>query len=130
VDFLFLDDRVAVCVKPAGVLSTDEPGGMPELIREALGESNGNVRGVHRLDRVVGGVMVYARTRRAAGDLSEQIRSGRFRKSYLAVVKGVPEKPKGELRDWLFRDVRTHRTLLTKPDEPGAKEAALSYEVL
>jgi len=64
-EFLHQDKRVVVCLKPSGVLSTDEPGGMPDLIREALNEPKGCVRTVHRLDRVVGGVMVFARSVRA-----------------------------------------------------------------
>ena len=63
-ELLYTDNRIVVCLKPAGVLSTDEPGGMPELLRRALGEDEtGCVRVVHRLDRPVGGVMVYARSR-------------------------------------------------------------------
>ena len=50
-EFLYLDKRIAVCIKPAGVLSTDEPGGMPSLVREALGDEHACVRTVHRLDR-------------------------------------------------------------------------------
>ena len=61
-ELLYTDARIVVCLKPAGVLSTDEPGGMPELLRRALGEpETGCVRTVHRLDRPVGGVMVFAR---------------------------------------------------------------------
>ncbi len=129
-ELLYCDDRVIVCVKPAGLLSTDEPGGVPEAIREALGDPAANIRGVHRLDRVVGGVMVYARTKRAAAELSEQIRSGLFKKSYLAVVRGIPEKDRDTLRDWLIRDRQSHRTRVVSPETPGAQEAVLSYERL
>ena len=73
--FLYRDKRLCVCLKPAGLLSTDEPGGLPELARSALG---GDIFTVHRLDRVVGGVMVLARTRETASELSRQIRSGGF----------------------------------------------------
>ncbi len=129
-EILFLDDRVIVCVKPAGVLSTDEPGGMPPLLRQALGDETAAVKGVHRLDRAVGGVMVYARTKRAASDLGAQIAAGQFRKEYLAVVCGRPEKTQGQMRDWLLRD-RARRVTETVPaDTPGAQPAALSYELL
>ena len=57
-EILYQDRRVLVCLKPPGVLSTDEPGGMPELLRAALGEEHGCVRTVHRLDRAVGGVKI------------------------------------------------------------------------
>ena len=77
---LYKDESVVVCVKPPRVLSTDEPGGMPELVRQTLGEEKGNVRTVHRLDRVVSGLMVLARSSDAASELSRQIRDGEFEK--------------------------------------------------
>lgn len=126
-EILFSDDRVAVCVKPAGVLSTDEPGGMPELLRAALG---GGVRSVHRLDRAVGGVMVYARTRRAAADLGAQIAGGAFRKEYRAVVHGVPEPAEGVMRDWLWRDRAARTTYAVPAGTAEAREAALGYALL
>ena len=89
---LYSDDRIVVCVKPAGVLSTDEPGGLPDMVRAYLGDPNAVVRTVHRLDRAVSGLMVLARTARAAADLSAQIRDGSFVKEYQAVVYGQPLK--------------------------------------
>ena len=91
-DLLYTDNRIVVCLKPAGVLSTDEPGGMPELLRRALGEDGtGCVRVVHRLDRPVGGVMVYARSRMADSILSRQVQAHTFEKDYLAVLEGIQE---------------------------------------
>ena len=78
-ELLYTDARIVVCLKPAGVLSTDEPGGMPELLRRALGEpETGCVRTVHRLDRPVGGVMVFARSRMADSLLSRQEQAHTF----------------------------------------------------
>ena len=65
-EILYADATLLVASKPPRVLSTDEPGGMPDLLRQALGDPAANVRTVHRLDRVVGGAMVFARTKRAA----------------------------------------------------------------
>ena len=127
---LYSDDRVIACEKPQGVLSTDEPGGMPELLREYLGDAGAVVKSVHRLDRVTGGVMVYARTKRAAADLSEQIAQGRFRKSYLAVVRGVPERAEGEFSDFLHRDAETRRSFVVSEGTPLSQRAELSYRVL
>ena len=127
-EILYRDDRVAVCVKPAGVLSTDEPGGLPELLREALGVSV--VKSIHRLDRTVGGVMVYALTRRAASDLGGQIAAGMFRKEYLAVVHGVPGAESGVMRDFLLRDSERRMTFITQERTPEAQEAVLEYRVL
>lgn len=129
-EILYADRRVCVCVKPAGVLSTDEPGGMPELLRAALGGENPCVRSVHRLDRTVGGVMVYARSRMAASLLSAQLREGRVEKTYLAVVRGAPEKEAGELRDLLRRDRVSRRTEVVSAPDRDVREAVLRYETL
>ena len=99
-EIVYADPRIVVAVKPAGVLSTDEPGGMPQLLRQELGTPC--IRTVHRLDAAVSGLMVYARSAKAASLLSEQIRSRTFGKEYLAVVHGVPEG--GVMTDLLGRD--------------------------
>ena len=128
-DILHQDKRILVAIKPAGVLSTDEPGGMPSLLRAQLGDDKACVRTVHRLDAAVQGVMVFARSARAASLLSEQIRNRQFEKEYLAVVHGAPPE-EGELTDLLARDKQRRITYVT--DEPGkdAREAHLSYRVL
>ena len=77
-DIRYRDDSLVVCVKPARVLSTDEPGGLPELVRQALGDPKADVRTVHRLDRVVSGVMVLARSAASASELSRQVRENEF----------------------------------------------------
>ena len=90
-EIVYADPRIVVAVKPAGVLSTDEPGGMPQLLRQELGTPC--IRTVHRLDAAVSGLMVYARSAKAASLLSEQIRSRTFGKEYLAV--GRDDGPAG-----------------------------------
>ena len=127
---LYLDDQIAVCVKPPRVLSTDEPGGMPDLVRQTLGDPRADVRTVHRLDRVVGGVMVLARNAAAASELSRQIREGSFEKKYFAVVHGAPEEDSGELRDLLGRDKARKMTFVAEAPGKGIQEAVLSYRVL
>lgn len=74
-EILYQDNRILVCIKPSGVVSTDEPGGMPQRIRDCLGDAHACVRTVHRLDAAVAGVMVLARSRMAAELLSEQVRA-------------------------------------------------------
>ena len=125
---LYSDDRIVVCVKPAGVLSTDEPGGLPDLVRGYLGDANAVVRTVHRLDRAVCGLMVLARTARAAADLSAQIRDGSFVKEYQAVVHGQPPQ-NGTLRDFLYRDKARRMTLVADTPSAEAKESVLDYHV-
>lgn len=129
-EFVYQDDRILVCVKPAGVLSTDEPGGMPELIRTALGKPDSTVRTVHRLDRVVSGLMVFARTARAASDLSKMMMQGTFQKEYLAVVHGCPDEKTGTYTDLLKRWSKERKTYVVTQMEKGVQEAVLDYEVL
>lgn len=129
-ELIYSDEKIAVCVKPARVLSTDEPGGVPELLRQALGDPNATVRTVHRLDRVVGGLMVLARTSRAASDLSRQIRDGEFEKEYMAVVHGHPERDADTLCDLLARDKQERKTYLVTQPGKDAREAVLTYRTV
>ena len=125
-EIIYQDNRVVVAVKPAGVLSTDEPGGMPSLLRQALGTDC--IRTVHRLDAQTGGVMVFARSRMAASLLSQQVREHRFRKCYLAAVHGTPQPQSGEMRDLLGRDSVRRVTYVAHTPSAETREALLSYE--
>ena len=129
-EILYQDADILVCIKPARILSTDEPGGLPDLVREALGDPKADVRTVHRLDRVVSGVMVLARNAKAASELSRQIRDNEFSKEYLAVVHGVPEKKEGTLKDLLYRDKARRMTMVASEPGKGVQEAVLDYRVL
>ena len=129
-DILYVDDAVVVCIKPARVLSTDEPGGLPELVRLALGNPEADIRTVHRLDRVVSGVMVLARSAAAASELSRQVRENEFQKEYLAVLHGAPEKPNGTLTDLLYRDKARRMTMVSAEPGKGVQEAVLDYQLL
>ena len=127
-DILFQDRRIVVAVKPSGVLSTDEPGGMPALLRQGLHTEC--IRTVHRLDAPVSGLMVFARSAYAAGDLSRQIREGTFEKHYLAVLRGAPPEQEGTLTDLLVRDKETRLTHVVTTREKGVQDARLRYRVL
>ena len=127
---LYADQDILVCIKPPRVLSTDEPGGLPSLVRQALGQENADVRTVHRLDRVVSGVMVLARNARSASELSRQIREDAFEKEYLAVIHGIPEKNSGTLTDLLYRDKARRMTFVASEPAKGVQEAILDYEVI
>ncbi len=130
VEILYQDRRVLVCLKPPGILSTNEPGGICDLLRRQLGDAQACLRTVHRLDQAVGGVMVLARSREAERRLSAQAASRSFQKTYLAVVDGSLSPASGIWRDLLTRDHAARRTLVA--DEPGrdVREAVLSYLVL
>ena len=123
---IYSDDQLVVCVKPPRVLSTDEPGGLPDLLREAFQTPGGDFRTVHRLDRVVGGLMVVARTPEAAGELSRQIRENVFHKAYLAVAHGnLPNK--GTMEDLLGRDPVRRITYVAEAPGKGIQNAVLHY---
>ena len=128
--FVYQDDAIIVCVKPAGAVSTDSPGGVPELARQELGDPTADVRTVHRLDQVVSGLMVLARTAEAASELSRQIREQIFEKEYLAVVHGIPPQQQGTLKDLLVRDKQRRMTLVAEKPDKGVQEAILDYQVL
>ena len=128
-EIIYQDRDIVVCVKPPRVLSTDEPGGMPELIRNALGEENANVRTVHRLDRAVSGLMVFARRAKAASELSRQIRENEFQKEYLAIVYGHPEK-EGRWTDLLLRNKQERKTYIVTDPGKDVQEAILTYQAL
>ena len=126
-DIIYRDADIVAAVKPAGVLSTDEPGGMPELLRRELGTDD--VRTVHRLDRVVSGLMLLALNAEAASELSRQMRGGEFHKEYLALVHGsTPDS--GTLRDLMYRDRARRMSFVTDTPGKGVQEAVLNFETL
>jgi len=128
-EIVYMDEALIVCVKPAGALSTDEPGGVPDLLRESLGDPHAELRTVHRLDRVVGGLMALGRSAEAASELSRQIREGSFEKEYLAVVRGETADG-GEMVDLLVRDRARKMTFVTGESGKGVQEARLRFETL
>lgn len=96
-EILYYDRELAVCVKPVGLDSEHQ---VPEELKKALG---GDIFPVHRLDKNVGGVMVFARTKAAAAALSRLVQEGALVKEYVALVHGSPEI-RGEMTDFLFKD--------------------------
>ena len=129
-DLMHVDRDIVVCIKPPRVLSTDDPGGLPDLVREALGDPNANIRTVPRLDRVVSGLMVLARTNKSASELSRQIREGEFEKEYLAVLHGIPDQQRATLQDLLLRNKAEKKTYVVTQPGKDVQEAILNYEVL
>lgn len=134
-EILYEDNHIIVVYKPRNILSQSDYTkdiDMLTLIKEYLKEKYqkpGNVYLglVHRLDRPVSGVMVYAKTSKAASRLSEQIRTSQVEKQYLAVVNGILSEKKGEFRDYL-KKLETGNTIVSRKEE--GKEAILNYEVL
>ena len=128
-ELIYQDKDIIVCVKPPRVLSTDEPGGLPDLVRQALGDEKADVRTVHRLDRVVSGLMVLARNKAAASELSRQIREDLFQKEYMAVVHGAPQLQAGSMRDLLLRNKAERKTYIATEPGKDVQEAILDYWV-
>lgn len=122
---LYCDKDLTVCIKPVGVLS--EEGGMPELLSAQLG---GKFYCVHRLDKAVGGVMVYARSSHAAAHLSSAIAQGQMGKEYLAVVRGRPEPAEGVMSDLLFKDSAKNKSYVVDRMRRGVKKAELAYALV
>lgn len=127
-EIVYQDKRIVVAVKPSGFLSTDEPGGMPALLRQALGTDC--IRTVHRLDAPVSGLMVFARSAFAAADLSRQIREKTFEKSYLAVLRTTQNLEENTLVDLLGRDREKRLTYVADAPGKGVQEARLTYKTL
>ena len=127
---LYSDETLAVAVKPEGILSQPDRTGedsMVTLLKEQLGKE---VFPIHRLDRAVGGVMVFAMTKAAAGKLSGMVGTDAFEKEYMAVVHGVPAEENGEFTDYLYHDPRRNFTSVVPKTQKDAKEAKLAYKLL
>lgn len=121
---LYRDDALAVCIKPLGI---DSQNGMCALLSQQTGAS---AFCVHRLDRGVGGVMVYALSSPSAAALSRTIASGQLKKTYLAVCEGIPAPARGEMRDLLFHDAGKNKSFIVGRMRRGVREAVLDYETL
>ena len=131
---LYEDKHLVLAVKPVGVLSEDTPDApcMPQLLREhyrTLGQSD-YIATVHRLDKVVGGVMLFSRRKEITGKLTALISEHQITKEYLAVLRGHPEKAADTLTDLLFRDSRTNKSFVVDRMRKGVREATLDYQEL
>ena len=135
---LYEDNHIIVVVKEPGIPSQEDKtkdDDMLTIIKKYLKDKYnkpGNVYLglVHRLDRPVGGVMVFAKTSKAASRLSDQVREKIFKKKYLAVVDGRFEQSKGILEDYLYKDERNNMSKVVNKDKKNAKLAKLDYEVI
>ncbi|MBO5415042.1 MAG: RNA pseudouridine synthase [Clostridia bacterium] len=129
IKILYEDNFLLVCVKPAGTLCemSEEKNSLPRILSQ---ENNTPIFTVHRLDREVCGVMVYAKNQSAAAKLSAAIAERRFEKEYLAIIEGTSETPAAELKDLLFRDKRKNKTYVVNRKRQGVKDASLEYTTL
>lgn len=119
-EILFSDRDIVLCVKPVGLDSEIQ---MPDALKETLG---GEIYPVHRLDKNVGGVMVFARTQAAAASLSKAIQEGKLIKEYVALVHGNPPES-GDWEDLLWKDSRKNKVFVVKRMRGGVKKARLEF---
>ena len=120
---LYSDSGLVACIKPVGLDSEAE---LPAVLKEAIG---GEIFPIHRLDKNVGGVMVYARTKTAAAELSKAVQEGSMVKEYMAMVHGTPPES-GDWEDFLFKDSRKNKVFTVKKERKGVKYARLEFQRL
>lgn len=135
---LYEDNHIIVVEKPVNIPSQGDKTGdidmlaiVKQYIKEKYNKPGNVYLGlVHRLDRSVGGVMVFAKTSKAASRLSEQVRNKQVNKNYIAVVKGKMENSNGVMQDYLVKDERKNKSFVTNKNTKNAKFSELEYEVL
>ena len=120
---LYSDSGLVACIKPVGLDSEAE---LPDALRKQLG---GEIFPIHRLDKNVGGVIVFARTKAAAATLSKAVQEGTMIKEYVAMVHGAPPE-KGDWEDYLFKDSRKNKVFVVKKERKGVKFARLEFDRL
>ena len=119
-EILYSDKQILVCIKPVGLDSEAE---VPAALKEQLG---GEIFPIHRLDKNVGGVMVYSRTRQSAAQLSKAVQEGTMVKEYVAMVHGTPPES-GDWEDLLWKDSKRNKVFVVKRDRGGVKKARLEF---
>ena len=132
-EILYENKNCLAAVKPVGVLSQQGRRGeadMVTLLTQTQKGTLGSIYLIHRLDKEVGGVMLFAKSHAAASFYASAVENRKVCKEYLAVVRGTLDAPAGEWRDWLFRDETKHRTVTVDAHHKGAKEAQLRYKLL
>ena len=122
-EILFSDRDIVLCVKPVGLDSEIQ---MPAALKETLGSE---IYPVHRLDKNVGGVMIFARTQAAAASLSKAIQEGKLIKEYVALVHGTPPES-GDWEDLLWKDSQKNKVFVVKRMRGGVKKARLEFTQL
>lgn len=127
---IYQDQDVVVAIKPPEFLSQSDEKGRANAV-DALSEiTGGTIYPIHRLDKGVGGVMVFAVNSKAAAELSKQVSDRIMEKTYLAIVHGEPENDSGILEDLLFFDRKKNKSFVVKRERNGVKKALLEYESL
>ena len=127
---IFEDEDILVINKPVGILSEDSQKGEKGILTLLQNESRKSLHLLHRLDREVGGVLVFAKNKKSASVLSTAIAEKRFYKTYLAITDGIPENDEGVYKDLLFKDSKKNRSFVVNRMRKGVRDASLEYVVL
>lgn len=137
-EILYEDKYIIVCVKPAGIATQSKSIGTPDMVsilKNHIAESEGTtgepyLAVIHRLDQPTSGILVFAKTKEAARNLSRQMKEGGFSKHYLAELRSIPIPREGILEHYLVKDGRANVMRICTADTPDAKLARLSYQVI
>lgn len=137
-DIVYEDEYLIACCKPYGVPSQPDRSGeedMLSMVKNYLFDNSDideepYLAVINRLDRPVGGIILFAKDERTAAAMSDLLQDGKVSKFYQAVLTGLMDEPEGEFTDWLMHDKKTNVTKVVKEGTRGAKRARLSYEVL
>ena len=138
IKIIFEDNHLLVVEKPVNILSQGDDTNdkdMVNLLKQYVKEKynkpgNVYIGLVHRLDRPVGGIMVFAKTSKAASRLSDQVRTKTFKKTYRAVIHGDMNQKEDTLKDYLYKNKKTNMVSVVNKDHKEAKNAELSYKTL
>lgn len=128
IEILFQNEDFLACVKPVGVASQCDGG--EDMVKLLAEQEKCEIFPVHRLDTAVGGVMIFAKSKKSAAFLSKEIAEKRFEKQYYAVVDGVPEPKVGTMNDLLFKDSAKNKSYVVKRERRGVKRASLDYRTI
>lgn len=139
-NIIFEDEHILVVYKPAGIATQTARIGQQDMVSELKnylvkkpeykGRGEPYLGIVHRLDQPVSGILVFAKTKQAAAELSRQITGGQMQKYYYAVVYGVPAMKQGRLEDYLYKDAKANQSLIVNEGFPDAKKAVLDYKLI
>ena len=128
-EVLYSDKHIVVCIKPVGILSQADSSGGESAVSILSAAEGCEIYPLHRLDKGVSGVMVFAKTKQSAAALSRDIAQHNFKKEYLAVVHGTPDDS-GEMIDLLFKDSKKNKSYVVNRMRKGVKDAKLTYTLI
>ncbi len=127
---IYEDDDIVVCIKPKGLISQEGAPGTQSMVAVLREKCACQVYPIHRLDKDVGGIMVYAKNKTAAGVLSQQVSDRTMRKCYFAIAKNSDIEPRGTMEDLLFFDKGRNKSFTAKRERKGVKKAVLHYSLI